>query len=162
MYFFTSGVPFFWDDHEFHQGFYERSLKEDVFRLFSYEESALDSNRPGYSLFFKSLFFFFKFDFEKYRLVKALVFAAAICAAFFLSKEFIDSMKIRFLFTGAVMFSFPIYIHTLVFDEPFIIAELLKLIAIILFFKDIELNNISVRNQILIFTDFIICFHNSF
>lgn len=151
MYVFTSGIPFFWDDHEFHQGFYEKSLKNTVLAIFSPNESALDTTRPVYGLFFKFLFFFFKFNFEMYRLFKALIFAAAISVAFILSKEFIASLKTRLLFITVVIFSFPIYIHTLVFDEPFIIAELFKLVAIFLFLKDFENKKSSIKTQAFIF-----------
>lgn len=151
MYLFTSGIPFFWDDHEFHQDFYERSFKDTVLSIFSFQESALDSSRPIYGLFFKLLFFFFKFNFEMYRLIKALIFAASICAAFVLSNRFISSTKLRLIFISVVTFNFPIYIHTLVFDEPFIIAELFKLMGIILFLKNFGNQETNIKNQILVF-----------
>ncbi len=148
MFFMTSNIPFFWDDHQFHQGYASQSSLELIKQMFDFSsESALSTARSTYALFFKFLFYSFDYNFAWFRFFKAIVFAFSMIFVHILANFLIKNKLFATISTLLIMFSFPIYIHTLVFDEPFILAELLKLIVVILFVKELYAAKSSLLRQ---------------
>lgn len=149
MAFLTYDVPFFWDDHEFHEKYLSSLISDLVLDLFNFDsENITHTSRPIYGIFVKTLFYFFGFNFVAYRIIKALIFAGVFVLLYFLSEQFIKKKMFMIMFIVSTFLSFPYYIHTLVFDEPFIIAELFKIFAFLLLFKDIASEKKSIYRQL--------------
>lgn len=148
IHFFTSGVPFFWDDHIFHESFDQSTALQLAKSMFSLHENVLHTSRSVYGLFFKTLFAIFTYDFYYYRLIKSAIFALVMMLVFFFSTAIFKSKLYSWIVSLLIFSSFPQYIHTFVFDEPYIIAEFFKLSAFLLFIKDIHQKKSSWHSQV--------------
>jgi hypothetical protein len=136
MFFFTQGVPFFWDDHQFHEHFLSYSASYWIKDIITQTGTlSLYDHRGVYALFVNALFYLFEYSFDYYRLIKAGVFGAYICSFYFITYFMTKKESFSFLLSLLPLCSFPLYIHTLVFDEPFIIMELFKISAFLLFLR---------------------------
>ncbi len=122
--FFSQCVPFFFDDHEFHSNYIKTSWKEIFHQFFSLNTKGgiADGLRPVYGMFFKIIFPFLKFDYCGYRIIKGIIFSALITLIFIFSNNLIKNKIITVLLSIFLMTLFPVYIHTLGYNGPHIIA----------------------------------------
>lgn len=151
MAFLTVGVPFFWDDHQFNEAYVSQTSYSLLERMFDFSsESALSTSRSFYALIFKSFFYFFGYNVVLFRLVKAVAFAFLVLLVYSISKNFIKNTAFSAFATLMFMFSFPIYMHTLIGFGPFLWAELLKLALVMLFVQDLKLVKTSKIKQLFI------------
>lgn len=136
MSFFTIGVPFFWDDHQFNQHFLAYPASQWVGEIFGVNilNPFLMETRAMYALLVKVLFAVVGYSFFYYRITKAMIFGVYIMCFYFLSVRFIKNKNFSFFLSFLPLCSFPFYSHILYFDEPFIIMEMFKLAAFVLFF----------------------------
>ena len=150
--FFSQCVPFFFDDHEFHHNYVQTSWKELSLQFFSFntEGGIADGLRPVYGLFFKTIFPFLGFDYCSYRIVKAIIFAVLITLIFVFTNYLLKNTLLALYYSIFIMTLFPLYIHTLVYDGPHIIAEFFKILALFLIVKDIQQQKTSFLRQFLI------------
>ena len=150
--FFTQSLPPFWEAYQTHEGMIQQSLALFLAQIFTFSGSILDKVWPAYGLYFKFLFSFFGYDFSgSFRIVKALIFSTAMLLVFYIFHHFLRSKKLALTGTVLIATSYPLYIHTMVFDEPFIIGETYKLAALFLFLITSQQEHITVIRQISVY-----------
>ena len=149
--FFSSCVPFYFDDHEFHTNYIQSSVGEKFTQTFSPNYGSIaDSPRSIYALLFQLMFYFFSFDYCSYRIIKSAIFAIVVVLIYFLGKRLSDSKYTPILSALYFTILFPAYMHTLTYDEPYIIGEVFKLSALLIFLKDFFSAKTSIKSQIIV------------
>ncbi len=152
IFFFTQALPPFWEAYQFHEGFARQSAFSLLWQTISFSGNVLEKAEPAYGLYFKLLFAVFGYDFSGgFRIVKAFVFASVVVALFCICRYLFTDWRIAVFPPILVMTAYPVYIHTMVFDEAFILAEFLKLTAIAIFLSDLTSEKSSLGKQVLIF-----------
>lgn len=145
-------VPIFWEGHLFH----EANLREDVWHWLKiavnpYKEDVYSSSGGITRVWIWILFSFWKYNFNFWRYTKSIFFALSVFFVYLLAKRFLNEEKYGIYAATTYLFLFPLYVHVLVFDGPFIVAEAAKLLALIIFFHDVEREKTSFVSQALIF-----------
>lgn len=145
----TNGVPFFWDNHEFHDGYAQTSYMNLVKTIFQETGSSLVTGRPTYGLYFKGLFEIFGLDYSAFRLANSLLFALSIVLIAILCLKFIADKFSLFLIPLFIMFAFPLFVQVLTFC-PWFITSFFILLIILLFLSDYNRYKTSFFSQIAI------------
>ena len=149
--FFSSGIPFFWDNHEFHEYFVNLPYLESLQQLITPTASTIgDAPRATYGILVRTLFILFKHEFFFWIVAKTLFFAGTITAFYLLLRKIEFSKKTAFIATLALLTNYPVYFHTLLFAEPFIIAEFFKITILCMLVKDITQEKTSWKTQLTI------------
>lgn len=152
MNFFTGSVPFFFDDHEFHENYMNRTYIDYFKEMFQINNGSFsDSPRPAYGLFIKTIFPLFGFNYFFYRVVKSIVFSLFLLSLYFLLNYMFDNKPVAFLSSLWIMTLFPTYLQVFGYNGPHIFAELFKICAILFFIKDFAADKTSWKMQILVF-----------
>lgn len=151
MFFFTQSLPIFWEAHLSFADWAKTDAGYFIKEIFDLTGNILNKEVVVFSLFFKLNFALFGYDFEWFRIAKAVIFTAMIFLIFKINNIIFTKNKYALVATTLSATSFPIYIHTMVFDEPFILAELLKLNALFLFLIDVKSQKTSFIRQTAIF-----------
>lgn len=149
MNFFTLAVPYFWDCPWFI--FHEPGKAvEFIKQAFTVTQNKFEGDRPIMNLFFYFNTMLFEKDYFFMRIVKNLFFASYIMLAYTLIKQFLHKRFYALFSTFFILFSFPVFLHTVIFSEPFIYTEPLKIIAFLLFLSDFMREKTSILKQIFI------------
>lgn len=156
--FFTQKLPIFWEAHLSFSDWAKTDAGYFIKEIFDLTGNILNKEVVVFSLFFKLNFALFRYDFEWFRIAKAVIFTAMIFLIFKINTVIFTKNKYAFIATALSATSFPIYIHTMVFDEPFILAELLKLSALFLFLIDVKSQKKSFIRQTAIFIFSVLAF----
>ncbi len=148
----VAGVPIFWEGHLFHENLLSKDIVEWVkIALNPYKENFYDSWGGMTGVWTWILFIVWKYNFDAWRYTKSLFFAISLLCVYLLVKTLLNREKYALFSTIAYMFSFPLYIHVLVFDGPFIVAEAAKLVGLLMFIYDWKSDKTNIVYQILIF-----------
>src|SRR3989344_636187 len=148
--FFTQSLPILWEGNLFHEGFAKQNVLSLLEQTFSFKGNILEKAEPAYGLYFKLVFKIFGYNFNGFRISKAVIFAITAMILFKINQELFKKTQHAIIATALSALSFPIYIHTMVLDESFIIAEMYKFAAILMFLKDIKQERTNVLHKILI------------
>ncbi len=156
--FFTQGLPPFWEALQTFESFTTQSFLSLVQQTLSFSGNVLEKNTPAHGLYFKTVFFLFGQDVGKWRVAKALAFASMIFVLVLLLQELFVSRTA--VVSGALLIttSFPLYIHSMVIDEPFILAEFWKYAALLVFFKDLRSPTFSFWRICLLYSSLLLAF----
>lgn len=150
LFFFTQSLPIFWEAHQFHATFAQQTWTSLFWQTISLSGNVFEKAEPAYGLYFKTIFAFTHHDFDGFRLAKIIVFTITTLLLFKISNHLFSDRKMAMLSTLLAMLSFPVYIHTMIPDEAFIIAEMWKFACIFVFLKDINKPTTSLANHVLI------------
>ncbi|MCK4326308.1 hypothetical protein KAW55_06085 [bacterium] len=151
MFFFTNNVPFFWDDQPFHQSYFKQPWSE-LFREFVSIGTDNMFALPGTvcTLLFKIWFYLVGYSIPFFRAGKAIFFALLIMLLFLLSNRYMKNYAISLLFSLFIMCSFSLFVQMFLYDQPYIVGEVFKIVVFILFLKDFHQKKTSVASQVLI------------
>lgn len=134
IFFFTQGIPFFWDDHAFNEHYLSYKTGHWIAEMLpSFQGFHIEDAREIYGIFVSVLFSLFGYEFFYYRFAKALIFGLLFVFVFLFCLRILKNSHLSFFLCLFPLFSFPLFIHTFVFDEPFIIMELFKIAAFTFF-----------------------------
>ncbi len=152
IFFFTAGVPPFWEE-QVYQGWYVQEpmlahIKE-IFLGFGHN-NIFGSGRPFDAVLFKVLFSLTSYNYVAMRFAKALLFGSFIVLLFSFVRKSTKSKTAAYCSSFFIMCSLSLYIHTLVFAEPYLLTEVLKLIIFFLFFSDYLAEKTSPLKQLVI------------
>lgn len=148
----VAGVPIFWEGHLFHEKLLSKEIMEWVkIALNPYKEDFYDSWGGMTGVWTWILFIVWKYNFDAWRYTKSIFFAISLLCVYLLVKTLLKSEKYALFSTIAYLFSFPLYIHVLVFDGPFIVAEAAKLVGLLMFLYDWKRDKTNIVHQIIIF-----------
>lgn len=150
LFFYTNGVPFFWDDHEFHSFYANQSYLSLIKTGLSEIGMTSYTLRTGFGLFFKILLDLFGYDPQIMRLAVSIIFAMTSTMFAYLCLRYIHNRFSVLLIPLFVIFTFPIYIHLLTHDYWFL-SNFFIIMAIMLFLSDYHKLKTSILKQIGIF-----------
>jgi hypothetical protein len=152
IFFFTSGVSPFWEEQIYQSDYVQKStlhwIKETLFSFG--KNNILDASRPFDALLFKGLFAITGYNYMLMRLFKSLLFGTFVALLFSFVKKHIKNETAAYSVSLFIMCSFSLYIHTLVFAEPYLLTETLKIGIFLLFLKDYSSEKTSYYMQFLI------------
>ena len=135
MFTFTVDVDPHWESHLFITGSFDLSpsyIFNEIFRVGS--ERGTASHGPVNAVYHRTLFTFFGYNWFFWRIAKSLFFAGAVLCFFLICNRFLKR-EYALAASAFALFSFPVFIQTLVFDEGFIIGEFFKIFALYLFHR---------------------------
>jgi len=149
--FFTSTVPPFFESHLFQEGRLQTPLNEYLKdSLIPGSSAPTDPEGEFSGVNIHIMFKLFRYNFNLWQIYKSLFFGIAVSTIFLISRILLKNYLISILITASILFNYPIFLHTFIFDEPFIVAESFKLLAIYLLLNEIDSKKISVKRQLLI------------
>lgn len=150
--FYSIDVPIFFEGRLYLNELLTKDITYWMLTTFSPgSDNILNSNGEITGLFISIINLIFGYNENIYRLIKSIFFCISIVFIYTISK-LIMGKKFAFLSTTVLLFSFPLFLHTFIFDEPFIYAELFKLASVFFIIKDIfEKKTINIFS-ILIFS----------
>ncbi len=138
IFFFTAGVPPFWEEQVYQEWYVQEPMLthiKDIFLGFGYNNIFV-SARPFDAVLFKVLFSVTGYNYWAMRFAKALLFGFFIALIFSFVKKFMKNETAAYCSSFFIMCTLSLYIHTLVFAEPYLFTEVLKLIIFLIFFND--------------------------
>lgn len=152
IFFFTVTVPLFWEE-QMYQGEYVRESflhwSKEIFFSFG-ENNIFHAGRPFDAFLFKILFDITGYNYVAMRFAKALLFGVFIVLIFSFIRKYMKSTVAAYATSFFVMCSLSLYIHTLVFAEPYLLTEVLKLIIFFFFLRDYFSEKTSFLRQFMI------------
>lgn len=152
IFFLSAGVPPFWEE-QVYQGWYVQEPMlthiKDIFLGFGHN-NIFSSGRPFDAVLFKVLFSITGYNYVAMRFAKAIIFGFLITLIFSLVKKFTKNEIAAYCSSFFIMSTLSLYIHTLVFAEPYLFTEVLKLIIFFLFFNDYFAEKTSFLKQFFI------------
>ncbi len=150
IFFLTAGVPLFWEEQVYHGWYVQEPMMTHIKEIFFGfgKHNILGSGRPFDAVLFKLLFSITKYDYTAMRFAKAVVFGVFIVLIFSFIKKFIKNDIAAYCGSFFIMCSLSLYIHTLVFAEPYLLTEVMKLIIFFIFFKDYSAEKTSFARQL--------------
>lgn len=152
IFFLSAGVPPFWEE-QVYQGWYVQEPMlthiKDIFLGFGHN-NIFSSGRPFDAVLFKVLFSITGYNYVAMRFAKAFIFGFFIVLIFSLVRKFTKNEIAAHCSSFFIMCTLSLYIHTLVFAEPYLFTEVLKLIIFFLFFNDYFAEKTSFFKQFFI------------
>jgi hypothetical protein len=152
IFFFTSGVPPFWEEQVYQSDYVQESTLhwvKEIFFSFG-KNNILDADRPFDALLFKGLFAVTGYNYMLMRFFKALLFGIFVVLLYSFVNKYVKNKTAACSVSLFIMFSFSLYIHTLVFAEPYLLTETLKLGIFLLFLKDYYSQKTSYHTQFVV------------
>lgn len=147
---FTVDVNPHWESNLFIESMASAPFSLSLLNIFRIGgEYITASQGPFNSVYYKILFFLFGYDYLFYRIIKSLFFSGAILFFYLLCTQFLKK-KYALGASLFVLFSFPLFIQTLVFDEGFIIGEFFKMGALYFFFNDVNRDKSHIISRLLV------------
>ena len=138
IFFLTATVPLFWEEQFYQTDYVQQPLvhwiKEIFFSLGM--NNIFSASRPFDGLIFKILFSVTGYNYILMRFFKALLFGCFIVLIFSFIKRYMKNTLAAYSASLFIMCTLSLYIHTLVFAEPYLLTEILKLIIFFIFLKD--------------------------
>ncbi len=149
MNFFALSVPYFWDCpwFIFHD---PGQVKVFIKQALTITQNRFEGDRPVMNLFFYFNTLLFGKDYFYLRIIKNIFFAFYIIFSYALIRNFIRERFFALMGVFFLVFSFPVFIHTVVFSEPFIYTEPLKIFAFLLFLSDFLEPKSSITRQVFV------------
>lgn len=152
IFFLTAGIPLFWEEQVYQTEYIQQPFvhwfKEILFGFG--KNNLFQTSRPFDALLFKVLFSIAGYNYIAMRFAKAVLFSIFICLIFFFVKKYMKNSIVAYAVSFFIMCSLSLYIHTLVFAEPYLLTEVLKLNIFLLFLSDYFSEKTSFSVQFLI------------
>ncbi len=150
--FVTAGVPLFWEEQIYQEWYVQEPMLthiKEIFLGFGHN-NIFASGRPFDAILFKVLFSITDYNYTAMRFAKALLFGFFIVLIFSFVKQFMKNKIAAYCSSFFIMCTLSLYIHTLVFAEPYLLTEVLKLIIFFFFFSDYFAEKTSPLKQLFI------------
>lgn len=146
IYFLTQNIPIFFEGREFLIKLVQKPLNYWLKEIFYFgATNPLNSVGEADGFLAILLQYFFGYNENIYRIIKAIFFAGTSTLIFKLAKLLMKE-KFALIATTIITLSFPYFLQNIIYDEPFIYSEFFKIAALILLFKDLK--NSSLKNNI--------------
>ncbi len=150
-YFLSVSIPPFWEDHTFHNRFANAEISDLLKGTFHIGNNNLFYlDRPFFGMYFKIVFWLFKYNFFLHKIVKIALICLCAYVLYIFLRKMLKCSCYAFLITIFSFLSYPFFSNSLQYDLPFTLAELFKLLAIIILIIDIKKKETSFLRQTLI------------
>lgn len=138
FFFLTATVPLFWEEQVYQSQYVQEPTEhwiKEIFFGFG-KNNIFQATRPFDALLFKILFTITGYNYVAMRFFKALLFGICIMLIFEFVRRYMKNSLAAYCTSIFFMCSLSLYIHTLVFAEPYLLTEVLKLSIFFLFLAD--------------------------
>ena len=152
IFFFTLGVPPFWEEQLYQAEYVQQPTLhwiKEIFLSFG-KNNIFNAERPFDALLFKGLFALTGYNYVAMRFIKSLFFGFFIVLIFTFIEKYRKNTAAALGVSAYIMCTLSLYIHVLVFAEPYLLTEIIKLVIFFIFLKDYFAQKTSWSHQFLV------------